>query len=424
MTTSARATELYDADAVRVAIVSDLHAASHHVPDAHTFLRPGPAMDGTRNPFDALDDLIAQEDLRADFVLCPGDLGDKADPDGIAYAWQSLDRLRERLRAACLIATAGNHDIDSRFMYTGYDAKGRLQELAPLFPVADLHPADEYWSRHFTTIETDAARVVTLNSCAYHGYYDDEDDHAHPNRHRARRERDHGRVADRTLVRLRRHLEGLTPKPVNIVLCHHHPARFGVKLPDTDVMEGGDVLVELLAGGTCGRWAIVHGHKHYPNLMYAQGGGNAPVIFGAGSFSSADLWAELGGDVRNQFYVIEFPLRDTIPLGLPWAATFRSWTFIASQGWVTRSPEGGLPSLGGFGFRAEAGQLADDVNAYAAAKGKTIMRWSEVLEAFPRLRYLIPIDEKHLERELEQRGCSVDRTQDGQIREVTLPDNE
>ena len=42
--------------------------------------------------------LIRDEKLKADVLLCPGDIGDKADPAGIEYGWKALHRVAEALK--------------------------------------------------------------------------------------------------------------------------------------------------------------------------------------------------------------------------------------------------------------------------------------------------------------------------------------
>jgi hypothetical protein len=47
-------------------------------------------------------------------VLCPGDLGDKADAVAQKIAWEKLEKIRETLGAKVAYWDCRNHDVDSR----------------------------------------------------------------------------------------------------------------------------------------------------------------------------------------------------------------------------------------------------------------------------------------------------------------------
>jgi hypothetical protein len=70
----------------------------------------------------ALFALLKHDHLTADLLLSPGDLGDKADPTGIQLGGQTLNRLKDQLEARELVASAGNHDVDSRYLDDDHDA--------------------------------------------------------------------------------------------------------------------------------------------------------------------------------------------------------------------------------------------------------------------------------------------------------------
>jgi metallophosphoesterase superfamily enzyme len=103
---------------LKIAVVSDLH--TH---DGSSAELGAPSMLGTsdpedqpkRHPISGLKKLISDNKLRADILLCSGDLANKATPSGLNYAWRQLEILKNALGARKLIATAGNHDMDSRY---------------------------------------------------------------------------------------------------------------------------------------------------------------------------------------------------------------------------------------------------------------------------------------------------------------------
>lgn len=154
-----------------IAIVSDLHAYENEEPDhapSHYCIRD-PGNDSTKNPIAAFQQLVSNESLSADLLLCPGDLADKANPPAIRQAWLDVNKMQGWLGADLLVATAGNHDVDSRHEHNSFDAKGALQALCPPFPFQDENLNDRYWARHFVTIRTGCLRLLVLNSSAFHG---------------------------------------------------------------------------------------------------------------------------------------------------------------------------------------------------------------------------------------------------------------
>jgi hypothetical protein len=67
----------------------------------------------------------------------------------------------------------------------------------------------------------------------------------------------------------------------------------------------GQFLLDLLAYDSNGDWVVLHGHKHCPKISYAAGGVTSPIVFSCGSIG-AKLYPELNGNVRNQWYLLEF----------------------------------------------------------------------------------------------------------------------
>src|SRR5689334_18795176 len=106
-----------------IALASDLHArqgsdsggASSHLRLGEDETQPG------RHPIGGLLKLIRDEKLKADVLLCPGDMGDKADPAGIAYGWEALHRVAAALKCRLVTGTTGNHDVDSRLTHHKFD---------------------------------------------------------------------------------------------------------------------------------------------------------------------------------------------------------------------------------------------------------------------------------------------------------------
>lgn len=391
---------------LRVALLSDIHAHTLSPDDdrAPSFLATSaPANDPLSNPVAGLRRLIADFNLRADVLLCAGDMGDKASPAAQAFVWTQLAQVKEDLGAAALIGTAGNHDMDSRYKYTDHDAKGALQALAPMFPGLDEQRCDHYWARNFVIIDHHEWRLLLLNSAAYHG----------AGRVREK-EYEHGRVSARTVDAVRVALATMPTRPLNILLCHHHLIKNDeIPLADYSQMAGGDLLLNALGSGNFGDWIVLHGHKHYPRIWYAPGGATAPAIFSAGSFS-AKLYPELGTNARNQFYVITFPVEHYNALQMGVCGTVLAWDWIYAAGWRHARPESGIPHRAGFGCRLHPQAVAHTVAGVVEQSGEPYLTWDEVTAQVPSLLYLTPRDQERVVRVLrEGHRVEIHRDDDG-----------
>jgi hypothetical protein len=337
------------------------------------------------HPISALLALIRSNSITADLLLSPGDLGDRANPSGIAYAWSALAKLAKELRCEAYAATAGNHDLDSRFNDSEVDPRYVLRGLTPSFPFQDETLDDKYWSRAYSIKDSSLVRLVLLNSSALHGYTPIE--------------QNHGRVTSFTLTQLKADLTKLDPKPINVLLCHHHPHQHSeLDLGETDVMKKGQQLLDLLGAGENGRWLVIHGHKHHPKIAYAAGGSTSPTVFAAGSLC-AILSGQLQTAARNQFYLIEFDVNECAKYGL--VGTVRAWDWSAGVGWIEAASKGsGLPARFGFGSRMEPLVLATRI-ANAVEKAHNILTWEDICTDVPEMKYLLPQDLKEVERALE-----------------------
>ncbi|PZO46792.1 MAG: hypothetical protein DCF16_18575 [Alphaproteobacteria bacterium] len=377
--------------AVTFAVLTDLHAFDKTARSDTENSRPAPSWlpidDGASNPskhpFRALEELISEQRLKADFVVCCGDMTDKAHPASQAYVWRRLQDIKRGLGAERVIATAGNHDIDSRYGYNNFDAKGVLQTLQPSFPMEDDAFADRYWSRNFAIFKSSALRLVNLNSAAYHGMG------------RENKEYETGRVSERTIDALSRELKADGYQALNVLLCHHHPLRNSlITVNDYSEMVDGEKLIQALDELNVGDWFILHGHRHVPNLTHGPGSAAPPIVFSAGSFS-ANLYGEFQSSTRNEFYLVS--LEPSVSLNgtrQQLRGTIRTWMWSTTNGWI-RSQAGsvGLPHEAGFGSRRHPSELAADVRNFLQKQNERqvpFTRWRDICDALPDLRHTMP----------------------------------
>lgn len=378
---------------LRVAVVSDLHVCDSD--GKNSFIRVGAADGASKDPIAGLLEKIRADSIRADLLVCPGDLTDRASNAGAQYAWQALHKLKEAFGASQLITTAGNHDMDSR--HSGeVDATAILKKLMPMFPIDNLALSNQYWARYFTVLEESSYRIVVLNSCAHHGQAGGPaiqgDEFAH------------GRVLATTTEDLRRYLAESEARPINILVCHHHPFKYAdIYEDDYSEMDGGADLLSVLDSDSS-RWLVIHGHKHHARVAYANGGSNAPILFCAGSLSRR-LSSQQSMHARNQFYLIEFPFSEFSTLRVSLAAEFRSYDWIYARGWVSAGDRSGLPAHGGLGCHVEAEYLARDI-AHVLGN-RSYVEWAEVVETFPNLRFVVPQDLTRVHDALTSSGFRI-----------------
>lgn len=362
---------------LKLLVVSDFHAYEH--------LSSGPAPShlctadvGTNprtNPIASLLTLCKQRRTRTDLVICPGDLADKANPAALHYSWRLAQEIKSAVGAEFLITTTGNHDLDSRYIYDPYDPKGVLQQLLPTYPFPDAEEQANlrYWVNHFATFESANYRIVVLNSSAFHGG--------------APAAKEKGRVSDNTLASLHTYLEHARPKPVNLLICHHHPQQhMELKLGALDVMDNGQLLLDMLERVHLGGWLVIHGHKHHPKLSYSAGGANSPVVLSAGSVSAA-LYPELGTAARNQFHIVSLPFGTYSTTGF--IGRVESWEWAYGSGWIPATSSAGLPDECGFGNRRDPALIAADI---AAQFQPPTMSWKAFKARFPEVLQLLPQD--------------------------------
>lgn len=393
---------------LRLAVISDIHAASaqhDHSRGSHVVV-PAPA--GRGNPIDDLRELIKGGALGAvDYLVCPGDITNQADPDAFQWMWARLRETASSIGATEILATCGNHDLDSRYLADARvddpDAKGAILGLANRFPELSEAEHNEFWAHNFVVLERAkpiAHRVTLLNTCAYHGLVESEIKH--------------GRISGRTIKRIVERLRGRPRVGLNILVCHHHlsPLPSWDTSPDYQYVKKGSELLRELECLDIGPWLIVHGHRHWPDCVYALGGSSSPVLFCAGSFGKAEP------QVVNQFHIlnVEVDSHASRPSG-----TVQTWFWSLSAGWQPSVSGDSLRALSfqsGFGFNGSIPKLVDDVISALPTNG-SFMEWLDLVTGIPNLRFLLPRDFEILRNALKLKGARI-HVEDGQPLQVGL----
>jgi hypothetical protein len=219
--------------------------------------------------------------------------------------------------------------------------------------------------------------------------------------HETKADAEQGRVSDETLDVLRTKVQGAL-RPQRILLVHHHPYRHdALDRTDYSALDGGPELLRILQDN--GDWIVIHGHRHYPNLVYAAGSTTAPVILASGSFS-AFLYPELRTRVRNQFHVLDLESAGTEPGTAGLVGTIQSWEYNYSTGWGRPTSSEGIPDQAGFGYRGSLEDALEHLCNVVRDSGERYITLEEVVRIHPSLKFLLPVDRQKLLKIAQDRG--------------------
>lgn len=352
---------------IRIAIVSDLHC-KHSSSEGTTksTLLYSDDITGTAmtNPIKALKELIKEKEIETEILLCPGDIADKADPQGLTSGWGYLEAIQRSLNAKLLIATIGNHDVNVKCA-ADQDPNDALRVLDANFPAPNLDLNLLYWQFGFCIYEHGNCAIFIFNSCYSHHNAESGRksfiDHAH-------------------LENVEKALIVIKDKNFNhkIAMCHHHPINHGnLNNPDVDLISNGDDLVDLLE--KYGFQVVIHGHKHEPRLSYK----NSVPVFCAGSLSSTQNVSDLR--IENTFHVMELHELEN-------KGTIESWVLIPKKGWIKKM-DTFFPCYTGFGFRGSLDELAGRCAKWLIDKGVSITEFRLLREEFKEIDFLTPNDQ-------------------------------
>ena len=367
----------------KVAVVSDIHAYSNRPAgsSAPSHLKVNDVTKPvTQHPLLALHALIQEQTISADYLICPGDLCDKADTPAAQYAWTELEKLANMLNVRRYFSVTGNHDLDSRYLtQCTIDPKDALRAMQPAYPIPGVGSETantSYWLDHFAVLTDDNVRALLINTCGMHGLQKDE--------------MNHGRISAPTLQRIRKQLQNDGGEyAINLAICHHHPQQHSeLELGEYDFMRDGQQFLQLIGSGEFGSWIVIHGHKHHPKITYAAGGNTSPVVFSAGSFSV--LLDPQHGSQQNTFHLLEI---ESDEVGSTLRGQARTFEFDFGRGWRPAHEDSAVPYQAGFGFRGDLRQLACNI---ADAIPDTMKTIGELASQLPDLQYLLPSDRTYL----------------------------
>ncbi|MBR0565768.1 metallophosphoesterase [Azoarcus sp. L1K30] len=380
---------------VTFAVLSDLHAAPKSSDPKGTEVKlysDGDSFGKHDNPLSSLYELISREPLSADFVVCPGDMTNRADGGALKYVWEQLHNLRAKLNAQQVIATVGNHDVDSRCHDVGTIPREALMRLIPRFPIpVDTH-ADHFWAHGYFLTTIGMVRFLVLNSSWLHEHRD---------------ELERGSVTNYTLEKLRQDLEMHPVAAFNVAVCHHHPHVHSDLDLGGDIMLNGQKFLDVLSADAA--WLVIHGHKHHPKIELAQGEFQQPIVLACGSFSGK-LEGANATVSRNYFHMVH---AEKFGQDAELRGVVESWNWVSGLGWERYgNANATFPSRLGFGF---GGSIQELVRKVASSMGAhQLKRWEEIVTLQPDLAHLTPRKLNALCTELQVRhGIVIARDETG-----------
>lgn len=358
-----------------IAVVSDLHckhSQSEGPNEKATYLYSDlPKRPINKNPVEALKTMIARESLKTEILLCPGDISDKADTQGLISGWDYLGEIKKQLSAKVLIATTGNHDVNSRKLKdkTPFEA---LKDSINNYPVDDNDAmCKAFWAEGFCLYTVNNYAILVYNSSQYHT---DKD------------EAGKSEIKAATIEKIEKVISEI-PENIafKVALCHHHPiSHSNITYRDGDVIEKGDKFLEILSKNNF--QIIIHGHKHEPKLRYE----NKLPVFCSGSFSSLMNLADTGA--RNLFHTIH--LTPNQQKGI-----IKSWEYSPYNGWQLKN-DTFFPCLTGFGNLTDIDLLAKSCADWFIKRGKELDHYKNLVDQFPDIQFLIPEDQIKLNNTL------------------------
>jgi Icc-related predicted phosphoesterase len=408
-------------NSLKVAVVSDLHFVnSANIKDSshHSWLIFN--SDGTLNNkfWSSLIDKIEQDNIKADILVCPGDITTHAEGSALTFAWNKLNELAKVLGCSILATATGNHDVNSRGkelsniirdLEKDQSLVENLKQLEPPYPLVNLvTPSPEadhlnriqYFGSDFLHLSNNEKyNLVVLNSCASHT----NDPTSY----------ERGYVSLSTHEWLENSLKGKfdpRQKKLGIMVCHHHPilhADHGIGT--YDFMKGGHELLQML--NKYGNWIVIHGHKHHAKLSYFADGSKNTVVFSAGTLSHHK--DHLGDDFANQFYVMD--IDQTKNKGIA-KGTFDVYSWQGSHWAHSKRRKDGVYTGVGFGEVGCLEELAEKISKIVNPITGT--DWKQVIEQFPELKNRLPKDIDHLEANLQAYDIDITINANGEIKKL------
>lgn len=369
------------------AVISDLHCTydiDYNSQD--TILFSNTMRNGDRkNQVQELLNLFEAERIKCDYVLCPGDITNKMDVQGLISGLGYLMEIQKSLGASQLICVPGNHDIDFCRRNTSLFAKANdsLKQLDSMhYPLSDKFLSKSLIDDGFCLFQNDKVVILCINSVASFTDMSSSEKVFIPESTLSLIEEQLKKIPDTITIR--------------IALTHHHPILYTDlnfrAYNAKDYIINGDKLIELIEKYHFG--LLIHGHKHRAKLTSSR----SVTLFCAGGFSA--LQNLQIGDDENTFHIVEMDSSS------PMKGIIRTWSYSCSAGW--KKPSLQFPDKTGFGSTTNAIELAREIGTHIQSKygnQKEVIQFSDIVAQFNEIKYIHYEQLKELYKELKNYYC-------------------
>lgn len=351
---------------MKICLISDLHCQYQQNESSLSnslLISNRPRIPATQHPVVAMiQEVKRDESIKSDILLCLGDLGNKADKQGIASAWTFVKEIKEHIGAKLLLGIPGNHDINSKNS-DGEDAFSYIKNFHECYPTEDDDLNNKFWEFGYCIVKHENILILMINTV-----------HDHKDTESAKKTS----LVSSALERIEREIHELVIDNYDYRVCilHHHPIKHSnIKdYKDVDSIENGDNLINLLNKYSFN--VIVHGHKHQPRIVEYTG----LPIFAVGSFSSFEHLQGTG--LNTMFHVLE--LFSNSKKGI-----INSWEYDIKNGW-RKNYNLHFPPKIGFGAVLDISTTAKKINKLFQDNKKQPMFYEKIIETIPDVEYLMP----------------------------------
>lgn len=364
---------------LKVLVISDLHCrhskiekirdkATSEPPNTWLF-SDAMRLPSKNHPVQAFLELVyTNKNLKFDLLLCPGDITDQIDPQGLITGWSLLEEIKRAVHAENFYLTLGNHDVDL-YRIEGPNAFDYVERLKYNFPFVDNKFTEKYLKDNFCYIKNLNYSILIFNSVYNYKHTKDN------------KKID---IDSTTLEKLEKELKDDSNK-IKIAMLHHHPIQHrNIDYNDNDYLNNGDAFLKILKDNNFS--IVVHGHKHEPRCISYQ---NIPIL-GAGSFSSRANIQETNS--LNMFHIIEFHDSDK--------GIIESWSYHPTRGWSDKIINS-FPIRFGFGSKIDIKLLAKKIDHWVGKKANIYFK--DLIVAFPEIKYILASDLFDLENYLKDK---------------------
>lgn len=372
---------------LKIAVISDLHChpeEKEYAKNNTLLFSDKLRLPTNEHPVENLLDIIEFEKIKVDLVLSPGDFTHQSHKQGFFSGWSYVNEIARALKADEVIATIGNHDIDSRHTYSNYsfDIPKKISQDFPL----DKARLAQFWDTGFAFIEEPDFQILVVNSTHFHTHSDKENPIDNPVVK--------GKMDTAQIEQIEKYLkEHNDPKKIKIALVHHHPIKHArQQLGEYDFIENGETFLNVL--GTYRYDLLIHGHKHDPWLRYniTENGFEIPIL-SSGSFSATNQISWI--NKFNYFHLIEITKDEDTPA----TGMLETLTFKNRIGWKKDREDGFYP-YAGFGYLENLKLIVEKIKTKLEASATGMLKWDAVVEDIPEIRYLTPDKMDELEAQL------------------------